>query len=94
MAFEYKAFVFGNLMLAFFNFVVSELDYRAAISANKVIVMIAVVKFKNSLATIKLASYQNARLFKLGQYAVNRGQAYVDILGHKRTVDVFGTLMA
>jgi hypothetical protein len=43
VAFKRKAFFLGNFLLAFFNFGIGKLDYLAAIGANQVIVMIAVV---------------------------------------------------
>src|SRR3546814_20713681 len=94
MAFKHKTVVFGDFMLTLFDFVVGEFDDCAAIGANKVVVVIAVVKFKDRLASIKLAAHQNAGLLELGEHSVNCSQAYVDILGNKCTVDVFGTLMA
>src|SRR3546814_21002976 len=53
MAFKHKTVVFGDFMLTLFDFVVGEFDDCAAIGANKVVVVIAVVKFKDRLASIK-----------------------------------------
>ena len=91
MTFERETVLAGNLVLPFFNFVVRELNHRATVRADQMIVMIAIIKFKNCFATIKLASKQNTGLLKLGQNPVHRGQADINAIRDQETVYVLRT---
>src|SRR3546814_1865435 len=81
-------------MLAFFDLVIGELHNLAAIRADKMVVVIAIVKLEYRLATVELAAYQNTGLLKLGQHTIHGRQADIDIFGDKGPVDVFGALVA
>jgi hypothetical protein len=52
-------------------------------------VVLAFVQFINSFATFKMISAEQARLFKLCQHTVDRGQADVGILKKKLLVNIF-----
>ena len=52
--------------------------------------MIAVVDFKDAVVAFKVVAFEDARLFKLGEYAVDGGQADVFIGFEQDFVDVFG----
>ena len=52
-------------MLPFFNIGVGKFSHLAAMRANQMIVMITIIELKNRLATVKLATRQNAGLLKL-----------------------------
>jgi hypothetical protein len=45
--------------------------YLAAVQANQVIVVFALVKFKYGLATFKVAACQDASLFELREHTVH-----------------------
>ncbi len=67
-------------MLPLFNFFVGKLRHFAAMGADEVIVMIPVIELKNRLATIKLASGQNARLLELRQHPINGSQPNINLV--------------
>lgn len=94
MAFKGKAVVLGDLVLAFFDIGIRKLNNLAAIRTDQVIVMIAVVEFKDGLAAVELAAHQNASLFELGEDTVNRCQADIDIFGDEGPVHIFSALMS
>lgn len=61
-----KATLHGNFGLAAFDFRVKKFFYNAAIEANEVIVMRAIVELKHGFAVFKAASFEQAGLLKLG----------------------------
>src|SRR3546814_730754 len=94
VAFQRKTAVFRDFMLAFFDFRIGEFDDLAAIGADEMVVMIAVVELENRFAAIELTAHQDAGLLELGQHAIDRGQPYFDFLADECTVNVFRALMA
>ncbi len=90
MALKGKTMLFGDIVLALFDLIIRELGHAATVGAYQVIVVITIVELKNSLHPVKLAARQDARLFKLREHTVDRGQANLDIFDQKRTIDVFG----
>src|SRR5690606_42032738 len=58
----------GHLVLALFDIGIGELDHLAAIGADKVVVVIAVVQFEDGLAAVELAAGQDAGLLELGEH--------------------------
>ena len=53
------------------------------------VVVRAFVQLVHRLAGFKVMAHQNASLLKLGEHAVDRGQADIDFFGQQQTVDVF-----
>ena len=88
--FQSKAFGFGNCRLALFNFGVVKLLDPAAIEANQMIVVGALIELVDGLAAFKIAARQQACLLKLGEHAIHRCQANVGALIEQNTVNVFG----
>ena len=94
MAFQRKPEVLGDFVLPFFDIGIGKLDDFAAIGADQVVVVIAVVEFEDRLAPIELAAHQNARLFELRKYAIDGGQPDIDVFTDEGPVNVFCALMA
>jgi hypothetical protein len=53
-----KAAFFSGLMLQDFDVFIAKLFNTSALHANNVVVMLAVVKLKNSFSTFKMVAYQ------------------------------------
>src|SRR5690606_640439 len=85
-----EAAFLGDLGLALLDFGVVEFLDLAALHADQMVVVLAFVELEHGLAGLEVMALQQARLFELGQHAIDRGQADVDILGDEVTVDVFG----
>lgn len=94
VAFQVETFVFSYLVLAFFDFVVGKFDHFAAIGADQMVVMVAIVEFEYCLAAIELTAHENACLFELRKHAIDRSKANIDIFGDQGSIDVFRALMA
>ena len=88
-----KAFGFGDRVLAFFDFGVVKLFDLAAVQADQMVVVFALVQLKHRFTALKLAALQNAGLLKLHQYAVDSGQTNIGTLLQRETVNVLGTHM-
>jgi len=80
-----------DLVLPLLDLRVRELDHRAAMRTNQVIVMVTIIQLKYGLNAIKLAATENASLLELCEHAINRGQTDVDLIGQKNPIDIFGT---
>lgn len=93
MAFKNKAVFFGYPVLTLFDFSIAELFDLAAIRANEVIVMIAVIQFEDCLAAVELAANENTGLLELSKNAIHGGQAYVDIFGNQCAINIFSALV-
>ena len=76
---ELKAFVLGNGFLQLFNLGFIKLLDTATIQAHQMVVVLAFVEFKHRLAAFKVRSAQKPGLFKLGEHAVDGGQANVNV---------------
>lgn len=72
-----EATLLSRLTLAFLDFFIAELLHQPALQADNVVMMVAVIQFKHRLVGFKMVAYQQSGLFKLRQYAVNRGQPHV-----------------
>src|SRR5258705_626360 len=80
----------GDRLLPLFNAGVDELFDLAAVHADDMIVMCALVEFEYGHAVLEVMARDQAGRFELRQYAVHRGQA--DVLGRSEepAVDLFG----
>jgi hypothetical protein len=84
-----KAFGKRDSLLALFNFSIVELFNPAAIDAHHVVVVLSLIEFVDSFAAFKMVAAQNTRLFKLGQYPVNSGQANLGVFGQQMAKHMF-----
>ena len=89
-----KAFGFGHGVLAFFDFGVVKLFHLAAVQADQVVVVLALVQLKHRFTALKLAALQNTGLLKLRQHPVHRGQAHIGAFLEQHPKDVFRRHMA
>jgi len=72
-----KAALGSGFFLVCFNGRVVELLYVAALQADDVVVVFTLIEFEHRFAALKMVSYQQPRLFELGQYAVNGCQTHI-----------------
>ena len=91
---DFKAAFERNGGLAFLNGLVEELLHAAALQADKVIMVTALVEFKNRFVRFEMMAHQQAGLFKLCEHPIDRGQARVRALFEQQAVDVFGGQVA
>ena len=89
-----KSALFGDAMLAFFDFTIEKLFDFSALQTDEVIVVIALIKFEHRLVAVEVMADQQACLFKLGQHAVNRGQTDIQVFFGQHPVDFFGRHVA
>src|SRR5690606_24209755 len=94
VAFQDEVVVLGHLVLALFDVRIGKFHHLAAIGADEVIVMIAVVQLEYRLAAVELAAGQDAGLLELGQHAVDGGQADLDVFADEGPIDIFGAEVA
>lgn len=87
---QIESFFRGNLSLSFFDLWVIEFLDKATIQANQVIVMGAFIQFKDGLAGFEMTAGKNARLLKLRQHPIDRGQTDIDRIGHQGPIDILG----
>ncbi len=90
MVLELEALFFCDLVLPVFDLRVKELFYAAAVEADEVVVVVALVQLKNGLAGFKVRAQQDTSLLKLGKHAVDGGQTNIDMLRQHHPIDVFG----
>ena len=68
-----EATVFGDFLLAALDFFVVELLDVSALDADQMVVVLPILSFVHGLAGFKMAAFEQARLFKLGERAINGG---------------------
>ena len=83
-----EAAFLGDFLLSAFDFLVVELFDVSALDADQVIVVRAVLFFVDGLAGFKMAAFEQAGLFKLGERAINGGQADIDVFAQQHLVDI------
>ncbi len=87
---DFKALGFGHSMLPGFNFCVVKLFHPTAIEADHVVMVLTFIELIDRFTTFEVIAAQNAGLLKLGQNAVDRGQADIGILIQELAKDIFG----
>jgi len=85
-----KAFGQGHRMLAFLDFGVVKLFHLPAIEADQVVVVLALVEFKDRFAALKLAALEDAGLLELRQHPIDSGQPDVGPLLQQHPKNVLG----
>jgi hypothetical protein len=78
-----EAALLGDLVLALLDLGVVELLDLAALQADQVVVVLALVQFEDRLAGLEVMPLQQARLLELGQHPIDRGQADVHAVGQQ-----------
>ena len=85
-----EAVLGSDLVLALLDLGIVELFDAAAIQADEMVVMRALVEFEDRLAGLKVMTLQQTRLLELGQYPVDRCQPDIEPIGNQVAIDVFG----
>ncbi len=91
---DVKTALFGDRMLAQFNFFIEEFFDQATVEADQMVVVRALVQFKNGLAGLEMIPVQQAGLLELRQDAIYRGQADIHVFKQQDSVDIFGAQVA
>lgn len=84
----------GNLLLAFFYFLIHELVHPTALHAHDVVVVVTLIQFEYRMSALEVMARDQTRGFELGQYPVHRGQTDVVSGFEQRLVHVLGTHVA
>jgi hypothetical protein len=88
---------FSDLLLAPLNRDINKFLYVATVKANQVIVVRTLIELINrpaiAFAGLKMTPQQETRLFKLGEYPIDRSQTNVFIFFGHGHEDFFGTEM-
>lgn len=85
-----KAALGRNDLLALLDFGIIKLFNLAAIEAHQMVVVRAFVEFKDRLAAFKMVAVQDFSLLKLGQYAIDRRQADIELVVEQNFINIFG----
>src|SRR6266702_808976 len=89
-----KPALLGHPDLALLDLGVVELLDAAALDANEVIMMAALVQLEDRLAGLEMVALENSRVLELGENPVHGGQADIQSLVHQYAVDVLRREMA
>lgn len=93
--FDYReAPVLGYLELAFLDFRIVEFLDAAALQADQVVVVLAIVELEHGLARFEMMAFKQASVFELGEHPIDGGQANIDMLGKQLAINIFGSEMA
>ena len=65
----------GDGVLALLDYLIAELLDPAAVYADDMIMVPALIEFEHRLSTLEIMAFDQTGGFKLGQYPVDRGQA-------------------
>ncbi len=89
-----EAFGTGDGVLALFNLGVKKLFHFAAVQADQVVVVLALIELIHRFAALKMATAQNAGLLKLRQHTVHRGQSDVGAVFQQHAENVLSRHVA
>ena len=78
-----------NVVLPLLNLGVVKLLHLAAVQTHQMIMVLPLIDLVDGLARLKVAAIQQAGLFKLRQYPVDRGQANVGTFLEQHPKDIF-----
>ena len=94
MVVDFKTARGSHFRLAFLDFRVVEFLDVAALHAHQMIVVAALIELENGFVRFKVMADQQARLLKLQQHAVHRGEAGVGAVFLQQFVDFFSRQVA
>ena len=94
MVLQLEAARLRDAALALLDLGVEELLDPAAVEADQVVVVLALVELEHRLAGLEVVARQDAGLLELHQHAVDGGQADVGVLGEQDLEDVLGAHVA
>ena len=75
-----EALFLGDGPLTLLDLAVAEFFDQAAVQADQMIMVAALIELKHRLARFKMAAGQNARLLKLRKHPIDRRQTDIDLL--------------
>jgi len=84
-----EAALLGNLVLPALDLGIEEFLDLAALHADQVVVVAALVEFEHGFAGFEVVPFEQPGLFELGQHTIDRCQADIHAVVHQRAVDVF-----
>src|SRR5262245_33181586 len=90
MAAQLEAALLGDLVLALLDVRVVELLDAAALQADEVVVVPALVQLEHRLAGLEVLARKQPGLLELREHAVDGGEADVEALAEQLLVDVLG----
>ncbi|MBB3212871.1 hypothetical protein FHW67_002159 [Herbaspirillum sp. Sphag1AN] len=90
---DLEVVLLSDLNLTFLDFSIEELFHPAAVKTNQMVVVRSFVELEHSFTSFKMIALQEAGLLELGQYAVNRCQSDIKIVGQQNFIDIFCTQM-
>ena len=90
---QFEAVALGDVSLSLLDKLVVKFDHLTGIGAHHVIVMFVGSQFKHRMPALEVMAHDQASIFKLGQYPVNRRQADIFSLLKQGAVHVFSTHM-
>ncbi len=80
MILQVKPAIAGYAHLPRFDFAVDELLDPAALQADEVVVVLALVQLKERPARFKIAAFEDTGLFELGEHAIHRREPDVVLM--------------
>ena len=94
VVFEFVAVFTCDFFEAFGNSFVIEFNDFTSFHTDEVIVVVAVVNFKDAVVAFEVVPFEDARLFELGENAVHGGKANVFIRFEQDFIHIFRTEVA
>lgn len=91
---DLKALGYGGFLLKTLDFGVIKLFDPTAIQTHHVVVVLALIEFVDGFVAFEVVAVQDARLFELGEYAVDRGQPDVGTVEQQLPENIFGRHVA
>ncbi len=89
MLVDLEAEVIRNHLLSLLDRIIDKLLYPPASDTDDMIVVLALVQFKNRIAVLEVMLLDQPGGLKLGQYPIDRGQSDILIGGQQHFIDIF-----
>lgn len=83
-----EAALLGDFRLSALDLGIVEFLDASTVDAHQMIVMLPGTEFENRFARFEIVTFEQARLFELGENAVNGRQANVKVLGEQQPIDI------
>jgi len=84
----------GDAVLALLDFGVEEFLDLAALQADQVIVVVAVIQLEHGLVAVEMVAHQQSGLLELREHAVHRGQTDILAFVSQQAVNLFRSHVA
>jgi len=90
MVLEGKAQIAGHALLALLDFGIDEFLDPTALQADEVVVVLALVEFKQGSSRLEIGPLQDAGLLELHQHPIHCRESDIAVVGQQLAVDVLG----